>query len=263
MAASARGDYSGAMPVNQRSDRSWPWAWLSAGLLVCSAVDAVAETREEARERRNAERAERLESERKARDARKAGAAERRQAAEAASAARAAKREELQRRREASAEAARERSAAAASAPTAAASRPPAAVSAAPAIAGQPSGPELRAVVQARLDREFNQPEQQRADRCNSGKWRDAEEQQYCMGWFMAQRQRRGVSDDVTMTIVPATVRALTIRQCTMNPSTQIYRCLVDLQISGVVPPGLNPGPTGALIDVVRRAGGWQQIAER
>jgi hypothetical protein len=239
-----------------------PWQMhVGAVLLALLSGIAQAETREEAAERRRREAAERRDADLQAREERRALAAQRRASAADARAERDARREELRRRRE--------------EAPTRAGSRatperapgpsagPAPAPPPAPPIPGQPTDAELRAVLQSMINREYNQPALEQARRCNNGTWRDADEQQFCQGWFMAERYRKGHSGDVTMTVMPITVSSLTVRECTVSPADRVYRCLFSMQVDGVRPFNAGPMPGMTMIDVVRSGAEWRQVAGR
>lgn len=239
-----------------------PWQpRAGAFLLALLSVATQAETREEAAERRRREAAERRDADLQAREERRALAAQRRASAADARAERDARHEELRRRRE--------------EAPTRAGSRatperapvpsagPAPAPPPAPPIPGQPTDAELRAVLQSMINREYNQPALEQARRCNNGTWRDADEQQFCQGWFMAERYKKGHSGDVTMTVMPITVSSLTVRECTVSPTDRVYRCLFSMQVDGVRPFNAGPMPGMSMIDVVRSGAEWRQVTGR
>lgn len=245
-----------------------PWkACAVAVLLALLSGIAQAETREEAAERRKRESAERREAEAQAREERRALAAQRRASAASARAERDERMDELRRRREEAAARAREggnteRPAGRAGPPTPSAGRAPAPAPA-PPIPGQPTDAELRVVLQSMINREYNHPALEQARRCNTGTWQNADEQQFCQGWFMAERYKKGHSGDVTMTVVPITVSSLTVRECTVSPTDRVYRCLFSMQVDGVRPFNAGPMPGMTMIDVVRSGGEWRQVTGR
>lgn len=214
---------------------------------------AFAETREEWLERRKLESAERREEAARKREERKQRAAEER-AAE--SNARAERMDDLRRRREAAPREAQD-----APAPRRETTAPSPAPAPLPRIPGQPTDAEMAAVVQARLDRDYNTPMRAMVKRCNTAAYKDDEEQQYCHGWFRAERWKQGPGADVKMTETPMTVGSMSVRQCTVEAKTQVYHCFVSGQINGLRPFNGGPMPAVDTIEVVRRPGGWQEVA--
>lgn len=239
----------------------------AAMLLALLAGSAQAETREEAAERRQREAVERREAEAQAREERRALAAQRRASASQARAERTERMERLRRQREEAAARGRDGSPAAAprtaATPPARTATPAPAPAPAPPIPGQPTDAELRSVLQAMINRDYNQPALDQARRCNTGAWKDADEQQFCQGWFMAERYKKGSSGDVTMTVVPITVSSLSVRQCTVSPTDKVYRCFFAMQVDGVRPFNAGPMPAMSTIDVVRTGGEWRQVPHR
>jgi hypothetical protein len=223
---------------------------------------AWAETREEWLERRKLEAAQRKEEKARDREERKQRAAEERAANATARSEQEARMEELKRRREAAPRQARQ-DAPTSPRPSSEARPASPAPPPLPKIPGQPTDSEMAAVVQARLERDYNQSMRALVHRCNTGAHKDAQEQQYCLGWFQAERWKTGQVEVSKMRETPLTVGQTTVRQCTVEAKTQVYRCFVSAKINGVESLIGKPMPAIETLDVVRRSGGWQEVAGR
>lgn len=208
---------------------------------------SVAESREEWMVRRNLEAQARQQAEQQRKEERRERAASQPSAAAVKRAEREARMADLKERREASAAAAR-------SGKVPADARPPApAQQSAPRIPGQPSDAEMATLVQKHLDSSRNNATRAMVDRCNAGRPKDQEEQQYCRGWFDMERARTG--EPGKMRYNDVNVSSLTIRSCapTMNPVE--YHCFLNVRLNV---PILQPAV--AIAKVRRQGTGWQLL---
>lgn len=123
---------------------------------------------------------------------------------------------------------------------------------AAPRLPGQPNDAEMRALIQAQLDKSRNRETRAMVDRCNAGAPKDQNEAAYCRGWFDMERRRTGAPG--TMRYDDIAVDHLAIRNCTVDGVR--YTCFFDIRLRG---PFLPPPVDAATVQ--RKGSGWELLS--
>lgn len=218
---------------------------ISAGLV--APMCAVAETREEWMARSKEEAQARRQAAQQRKQERLERAASQPSAAAVRRAEREARMADLKERKEASAAAARSGNVPADARPAGPAPQ------SAPRIPGQPSDTEMAALIQKHLDGSRNNITRAMVDRCNAGKPKDQEEQQYCRGWFDMERARTG--EPGKMRYNDVNVASLTIRSCAPTMNAVEYHCFLNVRLNV---PILQPAV--AIAKVRRQGTGWQLL---
>lgn len=217
------------------------------GVGLIAPMFAVAETREEWMARSDEEAQARRLAAQQRKQERLERAASQPSAAAIKRAEREARMADLKERREASAAAAR-------SGKVPVDARPPAPPpQSAPRHPSQPSDTEMAALIQKHLDSTRNNITRAMVDRCNAGKPKDQEEQQYCRGWFDMERAKTG--EPGKMRYDDVNVSSLTIRSCAPTTNAFEYLCFLNVRLNV---PILQPAV--AIAKVRRQGTGWKLL---